>query len=1055
MVACSAALRHSATKSTGEHKTQLAQMADSAGSDVDREELALVSAAVRSLLEALRQDVVALRARGAADERALLENARATALQVTRLVELVEGRGASLFGAEESDGLVEAAGALREAVLGLLQCAKSSFEHPLDFVRSQQLDDAGHAVQQGLIRLEGRFDALKHKATGGEPPMANVAGLVAAFIERVRAVEAAASEEDDDGRALQSAMREAVLALRSLCEAAGERENECRELIGALQALLESAREGAALDGHVAMCVRLASRLCEKKVVAASATARELAEEAVQVIMASAPGVALEWSMVEEAEQQQVVGAVEKLVAEFLKRRAIDVPSPLPQVATLARGRSVTVKPAPTSRLRATTGLVPGRNASLVAKNSNTALAAKDALAKFLGVNDMRQWNTLLEEGSPICIVRSGGGGSSCEQIVRDCLAFVLSANAAAISKKSSARATVEQAKTLADNAAAALQAVREALPDTFSPEVEELLVAAMQRAAGFDVEATQAANTHVLSDPEPFRVFSGLLKQVHGCSKQLRATCIHLTTALQARHRREGSERLSERMAALAPSLVLQIAAAVVSLAELMATLSSIVFTVRSLPAVGSTTPPASLRKIEEVSDKEFWTETLASPSSPRQNLPQPTSPAPTQQRKRFAFFRRGDETELPRSKSRGEIVSPSNTVADELDALPKRGTLNQLIEAATHARLYAPLYMQAFIATLHSFSNSATVLRRLLERYECPATLPAAEREAIQMRVALVIKYWLETQPDDFDDAMLARLERFAKSVTAADMSGLLTKELARLSSNRKNRRAVFEAPPTEFGPLETIGIDSPADLLAKVEPSEIGRQLTLLDFALFSAIESVELQGQVWSNPKVQHRAPHVVGLVSRLNRVSYWTATTILLQDSDEARTAAVARFIEVAKFLRSVNNFHTLMGIVAGLNMAAVSKNRLKLTWSRVEPHLLSDFAELETLMSPSSSFKNYRAALRHAKPPAMPYMGSVCGDLTFIDEGNPDTIDGLVNFEKRLQVYSVLQEVSGFARTPYTFAKVEPFHSLFTALPVFGDKDLYSLSLSIEHRPNN
>ena len=106
-------------------------MTESGGSAPDLTELGLVSSAVGTLVAGIKEDVVALRAKGAADERALLENARATALQVTRLVELVEGRGAALFGVEESDGLVEAAGTLREAVLGLLQSAKSSFEQGL------------------------------------------------------------------------------------------------------------------------------------------------------------------------------------------------------------------------------------------------------------------------------------------------------------------------------------------------------------------------------------------------------------------------------------------------------------------------------------------------------------------------------------------------------------------------------------------------------------------------------------------------------------------------------------------------------------------------------------------------------------------------------------------------------------------------------------------------------------------------------------------------------------------------------------------------------------
>ncbi len=66
-------------------------------------------------------------------------------------------------------------------------------------------------------------------------------------------------------------------------------------------------------------------------------------------------------------------------------------------------------------------------------------------------------------------------------------------------------------------------------------------------------------------------------------------------------------------------------------------------------------------------------------------------------------------------------------------------------------------------------------------------------------------------------------------------------------------------------------------------------------------------------------------------------------------------------------MRGHNNFHTLMGIIAGLNVAAVSKSRLRNTWALVSVELQSAFEELEAMMSPTSSFKAYRAALRTAK----------------------------------------------------------------------------------------
>jgi hypothetical protein len=100
-------------------------------------------------------------------------------------------------------------------------------------------------------------------------------------------------------------------------------------------------------------------------------------------------------------------------------------------------------------------------------------------------------------------------------------------------------------------------------------------------------------------------------------------------------------------------------------------------------------------------------------------------------------------------------------------------------------------------------------------------------------------------------------------------------------------------------------------------------------------------------------------------------------------------------------------------------------------------------------------------------------------DLVFIEDGNPDESDGLVNFYKvrhpvslhtlvhivltqlsfhrfdrqqqRQLVYRVIQEVQQYQQTKYTFVAKEPLKTFLTTLPFLGDKQLYDLSL--EHEP--
>ncbi len=79
--------------------------------------------------------------------------------------------------------------------------------------------------------------------------------------------------------------------------------------------------------------------------------------------------------------------------------------------------------------------------------------------------------------------------------------------------------------------------------------------------------------------------------------------------------------------------------------------------------------------------------------------------------------------------------------------------------------------------------------------------------------------------------------------------------------------------------------------------------------------------------------------------------------ILMQERMKDRAKVYVKFVRIAEHLRRMNNYHTLMGIVAGLNMGAV--NRLKHTLNAVGPELqnvrlrffsLSSFVALSVCM---------------------------------------------------------------------------------------------------------
>jgi hypothetical protein len=65
-----------------------------------------------------------------------------------------------------------------------------------------------------------------------------------------------------------------------------------------------------------------------------------------------------------------------------------------------------------------------------------------------------------------------------------------------------------------------------------------------------------------------------------------------------------------------------------------------------------------------------------------------------------------------------------------------------------------------------------------------------------------------------------------------------------------------------------------------------------------------------------------------------------------------------------------------------------------------------------------------RDVLSQSAPPCIPYLGVHLSDLTFIEDGNPDAIRGLINFTKRRFLFRVISEISRYQQNAYNLHPV-------------------------------
>jgi len=207
---------------------------------------------------------------------------------------------------------------------------------------------------------------------------------------------------------------------------------------------------------------------------------------------------------------------------------------------------------------------------------------------------------------------------------------------------------------------------------------------------------------------------------------------------------------------------------------------------------------------------------------------------------------------------------------------------------------------------------------------------------------------------------------------------------------------RTDMFQLPPTlvRKGPKNFLSFGCSQTLFQFTnlfEVEDIGYCMTFIENEIYKRIQPNELLSQSWNNPEKACLSRNVVDCIQRANAVSFWVATSILLPVKLKNRIAVMTKFIEIAQYLRDVHNYNSLMGIIAGLSLAPVS--RLKFTFAGLKRNEKEAFESLQELMNPTKSFQKLREALVASGKSVTPYIGMHLSDLTFIDEGNKNWIN--------------------------------------------------------------
>ncbi|KAK5598515.1 hypothetical protein CRENBAI_009129 [Crenichthys baileyi] len=242
----------------------------------------------------------------------------------------------------------------------------------------------------------------------------------------------------------------------------------------------------------------------------------------------------------------------------------------------------------------------------------------------------------------------------------------------------------------------------------------------------------------------------------------------------------------------------------------------------------------------------------------------------------------------------------------------------------------------------------------------------------------------------------------------------------------------------------PLAARGVSARPGTLHDFRSHEIADQLTLLDAELFYKIEIPEVL--LWAKEQNEEKSPNLTQFTEHFNNMSYWVRSLIIQQEKAQDREKLLLKFIKIMKHLRKLNNFNSYLAILSALDSAPIRR----LEWQKQTSEGLEEYC---TLIDSSSSFRAYRAALAEVEPPCIPYLGLILQDLTFVHLGNPDLIDGKVNFSKRWQQFNILDSMRRFQQVHYELKRNEEIICFFNDFSDhLAEEALWELSLKIKPR---
>ncbi|KAJ3442521.1 ankyrin repeat and socs box protein [Anaeramoeba flamelloides] len=232
---------------------------------------------------------------------------------------------------------------------------------------------------------------------------------------------------------------------------------------------------------------------------------------------------------------------------------------------------------------------------------------------------------------------------------------------------------------------------------------------------------------------------------------------------------------------------------------------------------------------------------------------------------------------------------------------------------------------------------------------------------------------------------------------------------------------------------------------DFLMEINPLELARQISLIEFKYYSKIGIIEFKNWTLVSQKKENKKqfPNFYNYDQHSHCFIHWIIYQVVKEKKKSKRIKRLIRLIEIAKHLRELQNFSTLIQILEAFTHTPLA--RLIDTWNKIGKYskTLNDLKKevVELLLQ-----SQYKAFFLQTPPPCIPHLENFLDDLIDLDLKNKTKIGKIIHFDNYRRQFELLELVKKFQYTPYNFEPIQEIQDQFDKIKLIPFKRLSTLS---------